>query len=186
MKTVCLFLMAVAVMCSAEPPRGRYRPAWVTFQRQEEAPAPYPPSGWRPYKAFTLPTTYGVPSSTEAPQETTTTTEAAETTTTEAPETTTTEAAPEVTDAPEEESRGTDDYDENEPEPAPANIPSPGVYYVLLPDGTIQRVAYQAVIPAPPSGRYIVEQVEPPRAPLYAYSQSYNPGSPGLIRILKK
>lgn len=189
MKAQLVILLAIAVSLStAEPPRRRARPAWAAPQRQvstTEAPpaeeegqddAPYPPSGWRPSKAFYLPGEYGAPNP-EEEDVSTTTTEAAETTTTVAPEGETTTTAEGVE---EEEENNENDYDA-EPEPAPANAPTPGVYYVLLPDGRIQRVSYQSIIPAPPSGRYVIEEVGPSNPPLFAYG-----GSASLIRLFKK
>ena len=133
--------------------------------------APYPPSGWKPQGArLSLPSSfrsryeapadlYGPP-----PPPTTTTTEAAETTTTELPTTTETST---------EEGEGSADAET-------------GVYYVLLPDGRLQKVSYSnaraaALKAAAPASAVITYQdVEPIRAPVYQYNTQ------PLIRIFKK
>ncbi|XP_046392058.1 uncharacterized protein LOC124160277 [Ischnura elegans] len=158
-------LLAIAA-AAPEPPRR--------FARVQEEP-PYPPSGWRPDKPFYL------------PGEEPTTTVAPATSTTEEP-TTTTVAPPE--DAAEgdndgAEGRDVDDENEQEPEPAPANIPA-GVYYVLLPDGRLQRVNYQQG-----AANYVIQELVPYSAPLTFAPYVQAPASPyvqapAFYQILKK
>ncbi|XP_067006835.2 uncharacterized protein [Anabrus simplex] len=192
MKVLAASLVVIAV-AMAEPPQ-RYRNAALNtgYGAPEEAnEAPYPPSGWRPSgRQFVLPARqssyyappqeYGPPSTEAATTEQPTTTEA---------EPTTTEA--DTTEVPAEEdnsefadgarafsSASAQDREEE----------GSGVYYVLLPDGRLQRVAYSTnpngVPPEPVSApirnagyvqfRYM--NVEPIRAPIYSY------GAP-LVRI---
>ncbi|XP_071443035.1 uncharacterized protein [Hetaerina americana] len=190
MKSQVLLLLVAVALALAEPPRRRSRPVWGA--RLEEAPpaeAPYPPSGWRPAKPFYLPGEYGGPEAeggapeTEAPEEATTAEAPAEETTTAVAdeEEATTTAAPEQVEESGAESRDNDaEYEDGEPEAAPANIPA-GVYYVLLPDGRLQRVNYQVAAPAGPvSGSYILQDAAPFSSPLYAYQPA------SFVQILKK
>ncbi|XP_067006747.2 uncharacterized protein [Anabrus simplex] len=194
MKVLAVSLLVIAVTM-AEPPQ-RYRNAALNtgYGAPEEAnEAPYPPSGWRPSgRQFVLPARqssyyippppppqYGPPS-TEAP-------------TTEQP--TTTEAEPTTTEA---ETEAPAEEDNNEFADGARAFSSAsaqdreeegsGVYYVLLPDGRLQRVAYSTnpngappeAVSAPIRNAGYVQfrymDVEPIRAPIYSY------GAP-LVRI---
>ncbi|CAB3384970.1 Hypothetical predicted protein [Cloeon dipterum] len=166
-----------------------------------EAPAPYPPAGYRPAKAFLLPLkfrqryeTYGPPNPspsygpppqpTEAPAEPEEEpTEAAPEEEPEAPEAPE-EAAPEeeTTDAPAEEDEQSTEPPTEEGRASEDNeVAQPtGLYYVLLPDGRLQRVIYSTGAPELGyTAQLRIANVDPiPPAPVYAY------GGP-LTRILR-
>ncbi|XP_067011755.1 uncharacterized protein [Anabrus simplex] len=186
MNVLAVSLLVIAVAMAEPPQRNRNAGLNTGYGAPEEGnEAPYPPSGWRPSgRQFVLPARqssyyappqqYGPPSTEAATTEEPTTTEA---------EPTTTEA--DTTEAPAEEDNsefvdGARAQDREEG--------GSGVYYVLLPDGRLQRVLYStnpngaaaepASAPIRNAGyvqfRYM--DVEPIRAPIYSY------GAP-LMRI---
>ncbi|XP_038214011.1 uncharacterized protein LOC119833873 [Zerene cesonia] len=138
---VCVLLLAAVAV--AEPPRYRFRSA-----RQEVegsgGDAPYPAAGWKPAKAFDLPTrqevppstSYGVPADSYG-----------------APFNTYAPPQPEygVPEEPKENGEAEDVEQKEETnaklEEAPKNdaevISSQGAYYVLLPGSQLQRVQFQ-------------------------------------------
>ncbi|XP_049799423.1 uncharacterized protein LOC126234718 [Schistocerca nitens] len=181
MQLLVVSVLAVLACASA-------RPEAPTQQYGAPDAAPYPASGWRPEgRQFFLPSRnsglyapppqqYGPP-----PPAAPTTTEAAETTTTELPTTT---AASDI---------GVDGARAFAQSEAFGSGSQNGVYYLLQPDGRLQRVAYaHGPAPAPAAytqsqgaapvdagylARFHYQDLPPPGAPIYAYS------APKLVRL---
>ncbi|KAK7873996.1 hypothetical protein R5R35_013408 [Gryllus longicercus] len=182
---VLVVLCAVAVAALAAPEAPVYR-APARLSNEYGAPAeaneaPYPPSGWRPSgRQFLLParqTNYYVPPPVEyGPPSTEAATEppTEEPTTTEVPTTEQPEESNEFADG----ARGSQQVAGTDEEGAPA-----GVYYVLLPDGRLQRVAYSTNPAVPPPAAAPIRNsgyaqlqymdVEPIRAPIYSYGSPF-------------
>ncbi|CAH0719802.1 unnamed protein product, partial [Brenthis ino] len=142
---VSILLLAAVVV--AEPPS--YRQERFRSQRQEgsqgvEGDAPYPPAGYRPAKAFDLPTrqefsppatVYGIPAdSYGAPFNT--------------------YSPPQEYGSPKEEEKEIENVEESKKEQQKENlevepkkdvevVSSKGAYYVLLPGSQLQRVQFQ-------------------------------------------
>ncbi|XP_049832453.1 uncharacterized protein LOC126273083 [Schistocerca gregaria] len=137
---VAVLLFAATVSARPEAPSNQYgAPSGASSAPAASASGPYPPSGWRPAgRQFVLPSrqsaaVYPPPQQYGPPP---TTTEAAEATTTEQP--TTTASVPAVVPAGSRSAAQREPLESNDA----------GVYYVLLPDGRLQRVSY-AHGPAP-------------------------------------
>ncbi|XP_046420953.1 uncharacterized protein LOC124180020 [Neodiprion fabricii] len=162
---VCVAFLATLAM--AEPPQFRRQRQF--FARQQEdttlAPAaddaPYPPSGWKPagpafdlpqrqvdnsYGAPEPPSAYGPPTSTETP--------------------TTTAIAEEPTTAP---PPAIDSGNELDEEGSGQGAEQQGEYYVVLPDGRLQRVQYVSQENAAQMS-YLAKIQAQNVGPIYAYN----------------